>query len=121
MTTETTKREYNIDATGKRLGIVATEAAKVLLGKTDVDFAKHTVAEVIVNISNASKLDISEKKKKDEVYQTYSGYPGGLRSETLGHLGDRRGYSEALRRTIGGMLPNNKLKKPMLKNLIITE
>ncbi len=120
MTTTTTNREHNIDATGKRLGIVATEAAKVLLGKADVDFAKHTVAPVTVTITNASKLDISEKRKT-EVYQTYSGYPGGLRSETLDHLGNRRGYAEVLRRTIGGMLPNNKLKKPMLKNLVITE
>lgn len=120
MTTTTTNREYSIDATGKRLGIVATEAAKVLLGKTDVDFAKHTVAPVTVSITNASKLDITEKRKT-EVYQTYSGYPGGLRSETLDHLGNRRGYAEVLRRTIGGMLPNNKLKKPMLKNLVITE
>jgi large subunit ribosomal protein L13 len=121
MTTTTTKREYTIDATDKRLGIVATEAAKVLLGKTEPDFTKHLVAPVTVTIQNASKLDITEKKKKDEVYQTYSGYPGGLRSETLGHLGDRRGYAEVLRRTIGGMLPNNKLKKLMLKNLVITE
>ncbi len=118
MTTNT--REHHIDATGKRLGIVATEAAKVLLGKTEPDFAKHLVAPVTVTITNASKLDISEKKKT-EVYQTYSGYPGGLRNETLDHLGKRRGYAEVLRRTIGGMLPGNKLKKPMLKNLIITE
>ncbi len=120
MTTTTTNRDYTIDATGKRLGVVATEAAKVLLGKTDVDFAKHTVAPVTVTITNAAKLDITEKRKT-EVYQTYSGYPGGLRSETLDHLGTRRGYAEVLRRTIGGMLPNNKLKKPMLKNLVITE
>jgi large subunit ribosomal protein L13 len=121
MTTSTTTRTHTIDATGKRLGTVATEAAKVLLGKDQADFAKHLVSEVTVTITNAGKLDISEKKKKDEVYQTYSGYPGGLRSETLGHLGDRRGYAEALGRSISGMLPNNKLKKPMLKNLIITE
>lgn len=121
MTTSTTTRTHTIDATGKRLGTVATEAAKVLLGKDQADFAKHLVSEVTVTITNAGKLDISEKKKKDEVYQTYSGYPGGLKNETLGHLGDRRGYAEVLRRSISGMLPNNKLKKPMLKNLIITE
>jgi large subunit ribosomal protein L13 len=121
MTTSSTTRTHSIDAAGKRLGVVATEAASVLLGKDQADFAKHLVADVTVTITNASKLDITEKKKKDEVYQTYSGYPGGLRSETLGHLGRRRGYAEVLRRTIGGMLPNNKLKKPMLKNLVITE
>jgi len=120
MTTTTTQRTHTIDAAGKRLGVVATEAAKVLLGKDQADFARHLTAEVTVTITNASKLDITEKKKT-EIYQTFSGYPGGRRVETLDHLGKRRGYAEVLRRTIGGMLPNNKLKKPMLKNLVITE
>ena len=120
MTTETTKTEYSIDATGKRLGNLATEAASILLGKTSPDYARHLAAEVSLTISNVSKMDIPEKKKA-EIYQRYSGYPGGLKSETLDHLRTRRGYSEVVRRTISGMLPNNKLKKPMLKNLVITE
>jgi large subunit ribosomal protein L13 len=120
MTTTTTARTHTIDAAGKRLGVVATEAASILQGKDRADFARHTVESVTVTIVNASKLDITEKKKT-EVYQTYSGYPGGLKNETLDHLGKRRGYGEVLRRTIGGMLPGNKLKKPMLKNLVITE
>ncbi len=117
-TTET--RTHSIDAHGKRLGIVATEAARVLLGKDKADYARHLTAPVTVTITNASKLDIPESKKAD-IYQTFSGYPSGRREETLVHLGNRRGYSEVLRRTISGMLPNNKLKKPMLKNLVITE
>lgn len=120
MTTTTTTRTYAIDATGKRLGIIATEAASVLLGKKDADYARHMTAPVTVTITNAAKMDVPEKKKA-EIYQSFSGYPGGRRTETLDHLGKRRGYAEVLRRTIGGMLPNNKLKKPMLKNLVITE
>lgn len=119
-TTLTNERTHTIDATGKRLGAIATEAASVLLGKNNPDFTKHLVAPVTVTITNASKMDITEKKAK-EVYQRYSGYPGGLYSETFAHLGQRRGYAEPLRRTIAGMLPTNKLKKPMLKNLVITE
>lgn len=120
MTTETTTKNHTIDATGKRLGIIATEAAKVLLGKTGVDYTRNLTADVTVTITNASKMDVPEKKQA-EIYQSYSGYPGGLKGETLTHLGKRRGYAEVLRRTIGGMLPNNKLKKPMLKNLVISE
>ncbi len=115
-----TNTEYNIDATGKRLGRVATEAASVRNGKNSTGFARHTVAPVTVTSANVSKLDISEKKAK-EIYQTYSGYPGGRKVETLAHLAKRRGYAEAVRRTIAGMLPDNKLKKPLLKNLVITE
>lgn len=119
MTTTTTK-QHAIDATGKRLGKVATEAASVLLGKRATDFARHTIEDVTVTISNVSKMDVPEKKK-GEIYQTYSGYPGGRKVETLGHLATRRGYAEVVRRTIGGMLPNNKLKKQLLKQLVITE
>lgn len=120
MNTTETKKTYNIDAAGKRLGIVATEAAKVLLGKDDPAFAKNIVTDVTVTISNVSKLDITEKRGED-IYQSYSGYPSGRRTESLTHLGERLGYAEAVRRTVAGMIPNNKLKKPRLKNLIITE
>lgn len=114
------KREYTIDAAGKRLGNVATEAATYLLGKDQPDFAKHVVAPVTVTITNVSQLDISEKKAA-EIYQTYSGYPGGRREETFEHLATRRGYAEPVRRTIQGMLPKNKLRPEMMKNLIITD
>jgi ribosomal protein L13 len=53
------KRTYTIDATGKRLGRVATEAASVLIGKDSVDFAKNVVQQVTVKIENTAKLDIS--------------------------------------------------------------
>lgn len=120
MTTTESTKTYTIDAAGKRLGKVATEAATYLLGKNDPNFAKHIMADVAVVIENASKLDINEKRSQD-IYQSYSGYPGGRREETLEHLGTRLGYSEALRRTIGGMLPSNKHKKPLLLKLTITE
>lgn len=120
MTTETQNTLYTIDATGKRLGNIATEAATVLLGKDRPDFAKHVVAPVTVKIENAAKLDIP-LKKKGEIYQSYSGYPGGRSTETLEHLGERLGYSEVVRRTIKGMLPKNKLQPLMMKNLEVTE
>ena len=69
------KKEYIIDATNKRLGRVATEAASVLLGKNTTHFAKNVVEPVLVKITNAKQLDISEKRSKEE-FQTYSGHPG---------------------------------------------
>ena len=113
-------RTHKIDATGKRLGKVATEAASILLGKNTVNFTKHIMSDVVVEIENVSKLDVTDKKKQ-EIYQSYSGYPGGRKTETLKHLGERLGYSEVVRRTVAGMLPTNKHKKPLLKQLIISE
>ena len=113
-------REYTIDAKGKRLGIIATEAASLLQGKNSPDFAKNMVAEVTVKITNASLMDVPEKKNENS-YQTYSGYPGGRKVETLEHLGKRLGYSEVVRRTVNGMLPKNKLQKLLMKNLVVSE
>ncbi len=114
-------KEHIIDAKGKRMGRVATMAASLLIGKDSPEFVKHIPADVAVRIENASKMDISEKKLKNEEYQTYSGYPGGQKREKLGALATRRGYGEALRRTISGMLPKNKLRDVRMKNLTITE
>lgn len=113
------KETFTIDANGKRLGAVATEAASYLLGKNRTDFARNTVAPVTVTITNANKLDISERRAT-EIYQRYSGYPGGRKVETLEHLRTRLGIEEPLRRTISGMMPKNKLRTQRLKNLIIT-
>jgi large subunit ribosomal protein L13 len=115
------KTEFTIDAKGKRLGKIATEVASLLLGKNRTDSEKHIATPVTVTVVNARLLDISEKKSSQETYQTYSGYPGGQKIETLGALSRRRGYGEALRRSIGGMLPKNKLHKVRMKNLIVTE
>ncbi len=113
-------KEYIIDATGKRLGRVATEAASILLGKNSPTFVKHLAADVIVKIENAHLLDISEKRGKEE-FQSYSGYPGGRRVETLSHLANRRGYGEVVRRVVGGMLPKNKLHAVRMKKLVVSE
>jgi large subunit ribosomal protein L13 len=118
--TPTTSKTHKIDATGKRLGNLATETTTVLLGKDSADYARHLAADVTVEITNVSKLDIPERKKA-EIYQTYSGHPGGRKTESLDHLATRRGYAEVVRRTIAGMLPNNKLKKVLLKQLVISE
>jgi len=111
---------HTIDAAGKRLGKVATEAATILMGKNKADFAKHEMSDVVVTVVNAGQLDIPEKKK-GEIYQSFSGYPGGRKTETLDHLRVRLGIAEVMKRSIGGMLPQNKHKKRLLKQLIITE
>jgi len=120
MTDQNTKKEYVIDAAGKKLGRVATEAATVLRGKDEPTFEPNKIPEVTVIINNASQVDLAEVKLK-ETYKRYSGYPGGLTEEPREHLIDRKGYEEVFRHAVRGMLPANRLRKPALKNLIINE
>lgn len=109
-----------IDAQNKKLGRVATEVATILMGKDKPTFERNTVADVQVEVINASKMDMNETKKQDKYYKTHSGYPGGQKVETLDKLIDRKGYEEVLKRAVKGMLPDNKLKAKMLINITIT-
>lgn len=113
--------KYTIDAQGKKLGRVASEAASVLIGKNSPSFAKNKVAHTTVEILNAGKTDITAHKKQVDVYVTYTGHRGGLNSETLGELITRRGMTEVYRRAITRMLPNNKLRAQRIKNLVVKE
>lgn len=120
MNTELENKIVEMDATGRRLGKLATEVAVVLMGKDQPDFAKNVIAPVTVKVTNLSKMDISEKKK-GEIYQSYSGYPGGRSEETLEHLAKRLGYGEVFKRSVKNMLPKNKLQSKLLKNLELSE
>ncbi len=110
---------HTIDAAGKALGRVATEAASVLMGKHSSAFARNTVAPVSVRIVNAAKMRTTEKKGRTTTYRRYSGYPGGLKEETRASLVARRGHAEVLQKAIRGMMPRNRLRPVALKNLSI--
>lgn len=113
--------KYTIDAQGKKIGRVASEAAHRLLGKHSPSFAKNKVTTDEVHIVNAGKIDITAEKKLKTKHVTYTGSRGGLRTESLGELINRRGMVEVFRRAINRMLPDNKLREKRMKNLIIEE
>ena len=113
--------QHTIDAKGKKIGRVATEAAKILMGKNTVQYARNRAPDVSVTITNASKLSISEKKRASKNYVRFSGYAGGLKSETLEAMVKRKGYGEVLKHAVKGMIPGNKLRPQMMKRLTIQE
>jgi large subunit ribosomal protein L13 len=114
-------KKYTIDAKGKRLGRVASEAANYLMGKNRADFVRHKAPDVAVIITNAGKIVLTEQKKEDTVYKKYSGYQGGLKIQDMTALSDKHGYKEVMKRAIKGMIPDNKLRPGMLKRLTITD
>lgn len=116
-----TTMKFTIDAQGKRIGRVASAAAARLMGKHTATFTKNTVVQDQVEIVNASKTDMSAKKKQGDVYVTFTGWRGGLEEETLGELIARKGMKEVYTRAIGRMIPRNKLHKARMKNLIIKD
>ena len=112
---------HAIDAAGKSLGRVATEAAKALMGKMSAQYTPNKFSDIRVTIANASKMTKRAAKMDTKMYRTYSGYPGGARDESQTSLNTRKGYGAALKIAITRMLPRNIMRVMRLKNLHITE
>jgi large subunit ribosomal protein L13 len=107
---------YVIDAAGQRLGLVASRVAVVLEGKHKPTYATHIDTGDHVIVLNAAKVDLSGDKATARRYYRHSGYPGGLRSETVGELLARR-PEEVVRRAVKGMLAHNRLGTQQLRKL----
>ena len=120
-TATTTTEQHVIDATGKSLGRVASEAATILLGKHRPTFTRNVAADVEVRIAHVSRLQMSERKRNQKLYTHYTGYPGGLRMKQMSEVIARKGYTEVIRQAVYGMLPSNKLRAQRMKKLIIEE
>lgn len=110
---------YTIDATDRTLGRVASEAAHALLGKRSVLFSKNQALPVTVIVENAGKMHLPERRTKGKVYLHYTGYPGGQREMRMDEMIAKKGISEVLKKTIDGMIPRNKLRKPRMQNLVV--
>tara|TARA_Y100001935_G_C16969756_1_gene343504 strand:- start:188 stop:535 length:348 start_codon:yes stop_codon:yes gene_type:complete len=114
-------KKHTIDATDKKIGRVATEVATILMGKDAPSYQPNVCPDVTVEIVNASKASISEKKKEQKTYSQFSGYPGGLKQPTLAQVIEKKGFSEVFRKAVYGMLPDNRLRARMMKNVVISE
>ncbi len=112
---------FTLDAKNKKVGRLASEAAKLLMGKNTVEYTRNNIPDVKVAIVNASKADVSAKRKKSEVHPRYTRYPSGLIIETVGRVIEVKGYKELFRKAVYGMLPGNKLRAQMMKHLTISE
>ncbi|MBU6201028.1 MAG: 50S ribosomal protein L13 [Acidobacteria bacterium] len=115
-TDEIERQWHLVDAEGLVLGRMCTEVARILRGKHKPIFATHMDTGDHVVIVNASKVVLTRGKAEVEMVHDYSGYPGGLRSETYGSL-LRRKPEDAIRRTVRGMLPKGPLGRQMIKKL----
>jgi large subunit ribosomal protein L13 len=91
------------------------------MGKNRTDFARNRIPEIEVEVLSASGMSLDAKKLKDKSYYHHSGYPGGLKEESQERVVETKGAKEVLRRAIYGMLPKNKLRPQMMKNLTIKD
>lgn len=113
---EITRTWYVIDAAGKPLGRVATQAAMLLRGKHKPIYTPHLDTGDHVIIVNAERAVLTGRKLQQKIYFHYSGYPGGGKREVYSRLMKRR-PEFAVEKAIRGMLPKNSLGREMFRKL----
>lgn len=109
---------YIVDATGKTLGRMSTEIAKVLRGKQKPLFSPHMDCGDFVIVVNAQDVHVTGNKMEDKYYYRHSGYPGALKKKPLKDIMKEK-PEEVIKKAVAGMIPRNKLKKQVLMKLKI--
>jgi large subunit ribosomal protein L13 len=113
---EVTRRWILIDASTAPLGRVATTISKYLIGKYKPTYTSHVDAGDYVVVINAAQVVVTGEKESDKKYYHHSGYPGGIRDESLSEL--RTKYPERIIiEAVKGMIPKNKLASDRLGRL----
>jgi len=107
---------FVIDAGDKVVGRVASEAARLLMGKHKTTYTPYIDLGDHVIIINADKVKLTGKKEEQKVYRYHSGYPGGLREVTARRMRETRPV-KLLEEAVSGMLPKSKLGKQMYRKL----
>lgn len=113
------KRETReIDATGQVLGRLATQIAVILRGKDKPSFRPNLIVGDKVKVVNASKIVVTGRKMEQKRYYHHTGYLGHLKEKSLKEL-MAKDPADVVRRAVYGMLPSNKLRPTLMKNLTI--
>ncbi|MCL4359890.1 50S ribosomal protein L13 [Patescibacteria group bacterium] len=113
------KRSWHLlDAKGKILGRIASEAALKLMGKSKPYFVRHLDCGDYVVVINGAEVAVTGKKEEQKLYGTYSGYPGGLKQKALRQVRKEK-PTKLIRNAVFGMLPKNKLRDRLITRLYV--
>lgn len=107
---------FVVDATDVPLGRLASQIAQVLRGKHKPTYAPHVDGGDFVVVVNAEKVHVSGNKEIEKIYYRHSGYPGGLRAETLSEVREKH-PDRIVEVAVKGMLPKNRLGRQMARKL----
>lgn len=113
---EVERKWYVLDATGKPLGRLATEAARLLKGKHKPTYTPHVDTGDFVIVINADKAILTGKKLDQKIMYKHSGYTGGLKEISYRNLMAEK-PERAIEAAVRGMLPKNRLGRKMIKKM----
>ncbi len=107
-----------VDAEGQVLGRLAVRIADVLRGKDKPTFTPHLDCGDFVVVINAAKVKLTGRKDERKIYQTFSGYMGGLKEMTAAQVRAKR-PARMIEEAVWGMLPKGRLGRQQYRKLKI--
>ncbi len=110
------RRWQVLDASGRPLGRLASEAARLLLGKHKPDYEPHLAMGDHVIVVNAGEVALTGDKAATKVYYRHSGYPGNLRKRTFAQQMERD-PRKVIETAVRGMLPHNARGRDLFRRL----
>ena len=110
------RKWYVVDATGHTLGRLATEVAKVLIGKNKPTYTPSMDTGDYVIVINADQIKVTGKKLDQKIYYNHSDYVGGMRETTLREKMAKK-PEDVIYLAVKGMLPKGPLGRQMLTKL----
>lgn len=113
---DVTRAWYVVDAAELPLGRLSTRVAELLIGKGKPQFTHHIDCGDYVIVINAQNLVVTGKKVTDKIYYRHSNYPGGIKQRTLQEVMEKD-PTQAVIKSVRGMLPVNKLRDGRLARL----
>lgn len=109
---------YQIDASNRVLGRLATEVARRLRGKHKAEYTPHVDTGDYIVITNAEKVRVTGRKYDEKMYYSHSGYPGGIKEMSFKKM-QAENPVRIIEKAVKGMLPKNPLGREMYRKLKI--
>jgi large subunit ribosomal protein L13 len=113
---EIVRKWYVVDGSGQTLGRLASQVARILMGKENPKYTPFLDTGDHVIVINAAQVKMTGMKAEQKAYHHYTGYPGGLRSEDFRKRFARK-PELVVEQAVLRMLPKNKLGQHMFSKL----
>ena len=110
------RKWHVLDASGRPLGRIASEAAHLLLGKHKPTYEPHLAMGDHVIVVNAAEVILTGNKASQKTYYRHSGYPGNLRARSFAQQMERDAR-KVIETAVRGMLPHNVRGRELFRHL----
>lgn len=113
-------QKVEVDATNQSLGRLASRIAVLLRGKNLPSYEPNVTPQIEVGVKNLNKIKFTGNKLKGKIYYRYTGYHGGIKKNTLDEKWAKN-PAEVLRYSVYSMLPKNKTRDKIIRNLKVVQ